>query len=1444
MATALSDKLGTDVKVERIDVRLPNRIIVDGLLVKDKQNADMLHAGRVSATVSLMMLAKGEVNIASAQLFGMQTQLYKRTKDGDINCQFVIDSLQSKDHSKPSKLNITIGSLVIRNGAVTYDEWYEPKRKTHFSPHHVSLSGLSAHIILNRLTNDSLDVMLKRLSFDEEAGLQLRDMRGRFILTDKQLTVNDFTLQLPSSNISVPSLTASYVLRNKKIVQGSLRLDATLLSSGININDLAMFLPDGWRDAFTPFSLSAHVNGTDSEMKSNLSMVSTSNNAIDINVNAMARNILSHPSLSLNLQRMHLSDATISSIAELFHLPSAVKSLSDTQIKGSLEATGKTHFATDIDVTSTAIGHVSLNGKRDNSMLTATINDADVDLSKLLPDASVGKIVADGNVKATLADNNKIQSAVAEVNIKSAEYRKYIYNNVSLKGRYDGNKTTADVNVNDENLQLEAHTDIITTGDKRLSVTAKIHDLAPAALGLTHQLQHDRLSLDLNVDLHGLTPDNTRGSIAVRNVSLHDPVGDRGSAYLDAFVVSLLDTDDGQQQLSVQSDFMHVLLSGHISLTTLPQSLTNMVAAYLPAIPGMPATRPNLNDFSFQATVDDLSFLKRITDIPLSISNPIRLQGYVNSPSNMADISLTAGTFNVGGMAFSSATANLSTTSGSLLVDAVTLLQMKESDMFVRLNCEGNDNILCANVRWDNLRNSIFRGQLNTQTVFSPLPNGRSDIEISIPRSSFQIGDTTWNIHSQSIYYKNQRLHIDHLAIENAHQHFFVDGVASKESSDTITADLKNLNLAYILDLVNFHSVTFEGNASGKVMAHSVFGDIDAQAALDVADFRFESGRLGDMHIDATYNNNDKRINIDALAEDKNDGSKLKIDGFISPSPSYLDLQLVADSTRMEFMNSFCGGFLSDIDMHGTGTLHLYGPFSNINLTGKAAVRGAMTLTSTNVRYWLLNDTVTFVPDDIQFNNFHLRDPFDNVATLNGGIHHRHLGNISYDITATADRLLAYNQPVIPDGETYCGYAIINGEVGISGRGNEVNIYADCTPLQGTYFTYNASSPESIKSQDFVTWGSMQHDTIAPTDKPPLNNDVVKPADDVSLNTGNDRANIRMNFQINATPEARLHLIMDDITGDYIDLFGNGALRVQYYNKGSLDIFGNYIIDHGTYKMTIQNLLRRDFSFTSGGTIAFGGDPYNATINMQAAYELKSVSLADLNIGSSFKSNNVPVSCLMNITGTPEAPAVAFNLDLPSLSSDARQMVQSVINSEEEMNQQVLYLLAVGRFYSQTNDNNATQRTAQSTLAMQSFLSGTLSEQLSNVLSQVIKNNNWSVGANITPGSDGFNMGAEYEGLLSGRMFNNRLLFDGQFGYRDNINTNTQSFIGDFSIQYLLTPNGSLSAKVYNQSNDRYFTPSSLNTQGIGIVVEKEFNTIGELLRFRSRSTKKSNKSK
>jgi Family of unknown function (DUF490). len=289
-------------------------------------------------------------------------------------------------------------------------------------------------------------------------------------------------------------------------------------------------------------------------------------------------------------------------------------------------------------------------------------------------------------------------------------------------------------------------------------------------------------------------------------------------------------------------------------------------------------------------------------------------------------------------------------------------------------------------------------------------------------------------------------------------------------------------------------------------------------------------------------------------------------------------------------------------------------------------------------------------------------------------------------------------------------------------------------------------------------------------------------------------------------------------------------------------MYGTYTVENGTYKMSIQNVIRKDFSFTQGSKIIFNGDPYQGDLNMQAVYAINSTSLADLNIGRNFSTNTTRVNCLLNFRGKVQNPEVTFDLDLPNVNEDEKQMVRHLIATEEDMNMQIIYLLGVGRFYAPNHSQIATNSNeTQTGAAMKSFLSSTLSNQLNSIISNAMNSPNWTFGANLSTGSLGTNT-MEIEGLLSGRLLNNRLLINGNFGYRDNT-YNTTNFVGDFDAQYILTKGGGVSLKAYSETNDRYFTRSTLTTQGIGILLKRNFNKVGELFRWvrSSRSHKKRN---
>lgn len=108
---------------------------------------------------------------------------------------------------------------------------------------------------------------------------------------------------------------------------------------------------------------------------------------------------------------------------------------------------------------------------------------------------------------------------------------------------------------------------------------------------------------------------------------------------------------------------------------------------------------------------------------------------------------------------------------------------------------------------------------------------------------------------------------------------------------------------------------------------------------------------------------------------------------------------------------------------------------------------------------------------------------------------------------------------------------------------------------------------------------------------------------------------------------------------------------------------------------------------------------------------------------------------------------------------------------------------------------------------------------------------NWSISPKVRSERGDFT-DLEVDLYLSSQLLNNRLLFNGSFGYRDS-RYNTTNFIGDFDIEYLLTENGNLRLKGYNHFNDRNHTMrTAITTQGLGLIYKHDFNTWKNFFEF------------
>ncbi len=285
-------------------------------------------------------------------------------------------------------------------------------------------------------------------------------------------------------------------------------------------------------------------------------------------------------------------------------------------------------------------------------------------------------------------------------------------------------------------------------------------------------------------------------------------------------------------------------------------------------------------------------------------------------------------------------------------------------------------------------------------------------------------------------------------------------------------------------------------------------------------------------------------------------------------------------------------------------------------------------------------------------------------------------------------------------------------------------------------------------------------------------------------------------------------------------------------------MYGTYTLDRGNYNFTLQDIIIKDFTIRQGSTIAFHGDPYSAQLDIKAQYSVNA-NLSDLD--ESFLSDkdlnrtNVPVHAMLLVRGDMRQPDINFDLEFPTLTQDTYRKVRSIVSTEEMMNRQIIYLLALNRFY--TPDYMASTTKGNELF---SVASSTIASQLGNMLGKL--SDNWSIAPNLRSDRGDFS-DVEVDVALSSHLLNNRLLFNGNFGYRDNT-LNTNQFIGDFDIEYLINPKGNWRLKAYNRYNDQnYYVRTAQTTQGIGFVFKRDFDDFFGFLKHRKRNKAKSNTS-
>lgn len=1430
-ANELQKLLKTEVSIGNIDLGLLNRIIIQDINVKDRSNNEMLKISRLSAKFEISSLLHGKIRINSVQLFGLNAQLNRPDPKSESNFQFVIDAFSPKDTTKAkSDIDLRINAVLIRRGQIHYNLHSVPETPEKFNINHLNINNISATISLKALTKDSINAQIRRMSFNEQSGFRLKKLAFRLTANKKELKLTNLELQLPKTQLAIDTLSAVY-----DSVPSSMNLDrnsryTASIHAKITPSDISCFVP-ALTDFTKPIDIKFAMTGHGNYMECSEFFLSN----IDQSMLIQGEGIINHWNKSDEMYlfgkvtEMHANTNGLSWLLKNMtgnnDVPDILERVQYIRFNGDIS--GYLHQLTTHGTLSSAVGSLYANVTMHTDSLTSRhsysgkVSSSELDLGTLLDKkGTFGNADFDLELKGFQYKDGKAESYIKGI-IPSITYKQYEYRNIRLDGQYTPGGFNGKLALDDENAQVEINGAFATRqAVLDYNLTATIRNFRPQALNLSDKYGNAAFSLNLNANFEGHSIDDLQGKISIDSLAL--AAEDSTRSYFLQNLSITADTDaDRQKQVNIRSSFMNGSIKGNYSYKTLPASILKAMQVYIPSLLNYNKKLPDTqNDFRFQFQLNDAQLFAKVLNIPLEIGMPATLEGFFNDNHKRLHIRAYAPEFTYNGSYYEG---------GSLLCDNTeTEMQCqlrankklaKGSMLNLAIQAIAKDDKLKANVNWGNNTASTFSGELEAVAGFQKSEqHGKIAATIQIQPSKVILNDSIWNIYPSEIHIDKDIISIQDFRFEHDDQYLRANGRIGKERTDSCLIDLKNIDLQYVLDIINFHAVKFNGLATGKVHLQHVLKEPVMYARLNVNELRLNDALLGQADIHTGWDEKINGIRLDADIHE-NEQYSTKVNGFISPKMKGLDLNIHANGTQLAFLQPFIDGIFSNMQGRTFGNVRLFGPFSSLDLEGDVKADASMKVDILNTSFHAQTDSVHISSGFFGFENIKLTDPEGNTGYVDGNIRHTKLKNLTYQFHFNARNLLVYYTEKETLEFPFYGRIYATGDVRLRGGYGTLNIDGNIRTDEGTTFTYVTATAAEATSNQFITFVDKtprrQQDLLHTELYHHLNKQETNEEDDTPLD-------MHLNLQVEATPEATMRIIMDPLAGDNISAKGNGNLQMNFYNKGDFQMFGNYNILEGIYKMSIQNVIRKDFTLQSGGVVSFNGNPRQANLNVQAAYTVNSASLNDLVADASSSKGTVKVNCLINMSGNLTAPNLSFGLELPTVSDEDRELVQSLTSTEEQMNTQFIYLLSIGKFYTYDYANNSTQSDATSSLAF-----STLSGQLNNMLSQVINNQNWNFGTNLSTGEKGWT-DVEAEAILSGRLLNNRLIINGNFGYRDNPMRNT-NFVGDFEAMWLLTKNGEFRLKGYNQTNDRYFTKSTLTTQGIGLMYQKDFTNWREL---------------
>jgi hypothetical protein len=1410
----LEGTLKTKVSIGKVDFRPFNKILLKDVFIADHNADTLLYTRTLTASVLKFNTKEGLIRLHRVAIEEANIK-FLTDSTGEMNLTRLLNNLsQDTSTTQPDTGSF---SFEIKNIELLNSRFQLSSYKPETTPHVINfedmrLSDLNLDIRNFGIYGDTIKLTINQMSFAEQSGFQVDNMRCEFSLCSQHLGFEKLRISADGSRLQLPYLYMRFAGWEKMSdFLNEVRFDAKITNSFLKTSTLAYIVPEA-KTLDIGVVIDGYIKGPISDVRGRDIRVSTgAQTLLSTNFNLTGLPNIEQTLMVIDIKELSTSSQDLSSIKDpatrrpLIELPPELNVLNKITYKGNF--TGFINNFVAYGKISTAIGKlaVDLSIKPDKKQLTnfnGNVSAIQLDLGKLAGSDMLGKINLNARVNGT-TDRNAHINALTDATIRSVVANGYNYTNIQINGNLSNNKYVGSIYLDDPNCKLNFlgkvdFSDSIPVFD--FSAFVPKIDLVKLNLNTTDSIS--QASFLFTAKVSGNSIDNSKGEIKVVNSSYRNQ---NGEFKLSEIAINA-DNNPDSKLITFKSEFAEGELRSKYNYTNIYNYLENLMYKYIPALsPNKKAPEatntgvenPEYNDYIIKFRLKKTNKITNIVAPEVKIAENTTLFGILNPDMQTFTFKLKIpeiqiGTNTIRDISVDGQTrdtifdASISTPSIDMGGSAIRNL---------RLGAEVKSNTVNLSLGWDNKQKPANYGRIIAEADFNPAMLDSSLIAyLNFKASDFVINDSTWSIAPSNIIIDTAYVRINSFSLKNRMQALSLKGTISRNPSDTLQLRLKNIDLSNLNFYLQSLGYNLAGRIDGYANVNSIYENPTLFADLGLTNIVLNNRPAGTLRFKSVWFNSEKRLAL-SMSNRLNDTLTFEGRGNLYTESSKIDLNLNISRFLLAHAAPFLQGIVSNMSGSLNGNLRVTGTTDKPSINGVINIdRGRMMVDFMKTTY-TITDPIYFENTDIHFKNFKITDRFRRTATLNGAIKTNYFQNIALSLNLAPENFQCLNTTE-RDNELFYGTVFASGLIAINGSTNDLNINVTAKTEPKTALFLPLPSGGEVSENNFITFASGNPDEI-----------IIEEPIVVNQETG---SNLNLKLDLQVTPEAEAQIIIDKKLGDIIKASGRGNFKMEINPyKDIFKMYGDYYIEKGDYLFTLQGVINKKFKIEEGSNIVWNGDPLDANMDIKATYRVKT-TLDQLLLDANYKTR-VPVDCQILLSQKLMTPSIKFNIDVPNLDSDTRAKVESNLNTEEKINKQFLGLLVINSFIASTDFNPGDQAGGNSNLGT-TGLYNTASELLSNQLSNWVSqwSNAFDIGLNYRPGSPNSNLSSDQVELaLSTQLLNDRVSINGNvdMGARNTSNP----IAGDFNIDIKINKSGKLRFKAFARSNDEILLANQQN---------------------------------